>query len=278
MTISNWIAVIGAPNVGKSTLVNALVGQKVSIVTPKPQTTRNIIRGIKIVGDAQLIFTDSPGIFAPRNELGKIMVKSAWQCLEGADQVCLVVDATTYSSHENISIIKTLKQKKLQYSLVLNKIDLVKKPDLLTFISFFNEQDSYKNIFLISSLKKDGLDKLFKFFIETAKPSPWPFQRDQITDAPLYFTIAEVIREQIFINTHEEIPYNVQIEIADLKEEQGRTIVHADILVRDMNHKKILVGAKAQMIKKIGTAARQELNKMLNKRFCLLTNVKILHK
>lgn len=275
---TNWVALLGAPNVGKSTLLNALVGQKISIVTPKPQTTRTLIRGIKIIDDTQLIFIDSPGIFSPKNELGKEMVKLAWQSVEGVDQICLVIDAAKHSKPESLAIIETLQDKKLKYSLILNKIDLVKKPELLEFITFLSTKGDFENIFLISALKNDGLDKLLKFLKETAIQEPWPFERDQVTDAPLRFMIEEIIREKVFLNTHAEVPYNTHVKVMDLTTEEGILIIHADILVKHQKHKKILIGTKAQMIKKIGTSARHALNDVLNKKCRLYTNIKVAHK
>ncbi|NRA73603.1 MAG: GTPase Era [Rickettsiales bacterium] len=272
---TNWITLMGTPNVGKSTLLNALMGQKISIVTRKPQTTRNVIKGIKIINSTQLIFIDTPGIFAPKNEKGKLMVKLAWQNVVDSNQVFLITDISQYNSNDNLSLIAKLKQENVKASLIINKIDLIKREELLPVISAMKDLYPFENIFLISALKKDGFDKLLEYLIQTAIEEPWPFAEDEITDAPLKFQITEVIREKIFINTHEEIPYNVEVRLFSMKQEQNLISILVDILVKNQNYKKILIGKKASLIKRIGMYARMDLEKMLGKKVFLSTNVKV---
>jgi GTP-binding protein Era len=272
---TNWISLIGIPNVGKSTLLNALVGQKISIVTPKPQTTRNLIRGIRVIDGAQLIFVDTPGIFAPKNQAGKVMVKLAWQGIAGVDQVFFITDVSRYNSDENMPVLKNLNQEKVRASLIINKIDLIKKEDLLGIIDSMKELYPFENIFLVSAMKKNGLKDLLDYLVNTASNEPWPFSEGEITDAPFKFQVSEIIREKIFMNTHEEIPYNVEVEILSVKEEENMIRISADILVRSESHKKIIIGKGASLIKKIGMAARIELEKSLKKKIFLATNVKV---
>lgn len=260
---------------GKSTLLNALVGQKVSIVTPKPQTTRNLIRGIRILKSTQLIFVDTPGIFAPKNQAGKDMVKLAWQGVAGIGHVFLITDTTQYDSTDNLSLINKLKQEGVKISLIVNKIDLIRRQGLLAIINSMKEIYPFENIFLVSALKQNGLDELLTYLVQTAIPEPWPFGKDEITDAPFKFQVAEIIREKVFINTHEEIPYNVEVEISSIKEEPALTSIFAEILVKSNGHKKILIGKGAGLIKKIGMDSRIELQKTLNKKVFLSTNVRI---
>lgn len=272
---TNWISLIGTPNVGKSTLLNALVGQKVSIVTPKAQTTRTLIRGIKIIDSTQLIFTDTPGIFSPKNQAGKNMVKLAWQGIAEANQVMLITDTFQYNSEENLSIINRLKQEHLKVSLIINKIDLIRREALIAVINEMKEIYPFENIFLISALKNNGLKELLQHFVQTATLEPWPFGEEDITDAPFRFQIAETIREKIFLNTHEEIPYNVEVEISSIKEEPKLTRIAAEILVKSEGHKKIIIGKHASLIKRIGTSSRIDLEKSLGKKVFLSTNVKL---
>jgi GTPase len=272
---TNWISLIGVPNVGKSTLLNSLVGQKISIVTPKPQTTRNLIRGIKIINSTQLIFVDTPGIFAPKNQAGKIMVKRAWQGIAGVNQIFLITDISKYNSSGNISIIKKLNQENARASLIINKIDLIKKEELFEIINSMKELYSFENIFLVSALRKKGLKELLAHLVKTSVYEAWPFSKGEITDAPLKFQIAEIIREKIFMSTREEIPYNVDVEIPSIKDDQKLMSIEAEILVRSNSHKKILIGKGASLIKKIGMTSRVELEKTLHKKVFLSTNVKV---
>jgi GTP-binding protein Era len=272
---TNWVSLLGMPNAGKSTLLNALVGQKISIVTPKPQTTRDIIRGIKVIDSTQLIFVDTPGIFEPKNQAGKVMVKLAWQGVAGVNQVFLITDISRYNSDENLSIIKKLSYEDVKVSLIINKIDLVQRQVLLGIIDFMKEVHPFENIFLISALKKNGLNELLDHLVKTSSEEPWPFNEGEVTDAPFKFQVAEIIREKIFMNTHEEIPYKADVEIIDVKEEPKITRISADILVRSDAHKKIMIGKGASLIKAIGTQARKELERSLGKKVFLATNVRV---
>ena len=272
---TNWVSLIGIPNVGKSTLLNAFIGQKVSIVTRKPQTTRVLIKGIKIIGSTQLVFVDTPGIFIPKSKKDKVMVRFAWQSIADVNQVFLITDISNYNSENNLSIIKKLKLEGIKANLIINKIDLIKKEKLLEIIDFMNERYSFENIFLISALKKNGLDKLKNYLVQTAIEEPWSFAEDEITDAPLKFQVAEIIREKIFIMTHKEIPYNVEVKILSVEQKPKLISILTDILVQNQNHKKILIGKNASLIKKIGMSARIDLERMLDKKVFLSNNVKM---
>lgn len=275
-TKSNWITFIGVPNSGKSTLLNKLIGTKISIVSPKVQTTRSLLKGIKVIDDTQLVFTDTPGIFqTAKSNLEKHMLNSAWGSLQDANTICLIMDCTKANNEENQSLLKNLQENKVKFSLILNKIDLIQKDMLLPLIAQLSKEYEFENIFIISALKADGLHDLEKHFVKTAIDSPWHYNADDITDAPLRYLVAELIREKIFFNADQELPYNMAVEI-DKWEDTGKLAkISATIKVVRQAHKKMIIGSGGLMLKKIGTQARHDIESLLAKKVFLTMFVKV---
>jgi GTP-binding protein Era len=272
---TKFITFVGAPNVGKSTLLNLLMDQKLSIVTPKAQTTRTSLKGIKIFGDTQLVLIDTPGLFSPKTYADKVMVDCALQMISGTDEVALLIDAKYPLTDANKKIIENIKKEKVPAILLINKIDQVKKPDLLAISSKLNELHNFSQTFMISALKTKGIDSLLDYLVSSADASPWPFSEDEITTAPLKFMISEIVREKIFLFTNKEIPYSTYVEVEHWKEQEKTDVIDILIRVRDRNHKKIILGTQGDLIKKIGTKARTEIEQLLNKKIFLRTHLKI---
>jgi GTPase len=259
-TRCGFVAVIGAPNVGKSTLVNALVGSKVSIVTPKVQTTRALIRGIAIEGDAQLILVDTPGIFAPRRRLDRAMVEGAWAGTRDADLVALVIDASKGLEDDDEAVVKALADMPVTKTLVLNKIDLVAKPKLLDLAQALNGRATFAATFMISARAADGVAELKTFLAAHLPAGPWLYPADQISDAPMRQFAAEVTREKLFLRLHQELPYQSTVETESWKElKDGSVRVEQTIYVERESQRKIVLGKGGQTIKAIGAAARTEI-------------------
>ena len=255
-----FVAVIGAPNVGKSTLVNALVGSKVSIVTPKVQTTRALIRGIAIEGQAQLILVDTPGIFAPRRRLDRAMVEGAWAGTRDADLVVLVIDASKGLEDDDESIVKALAAMRVAKVLVLNKIDLVAKPKLLDLAQALNDRAAFAATFMVSARSADGVAELKSFLAAHLPAGPWLYPADQISDAPMRQFAAEVTREKLYLRLHQELPYQSTVETDSWKElKDGSVRVEQTIYVTRESQRKIVLGKGGQTIKAIGAAARTEI-------------------
>jgi GTPase len=260
-TRCGFVALIGAPNVGKSTLTNALVGAKVSIVTPKVQTTRTLIRGIAVQDSAQLIFVDTPGIFAPRRRLDRAMVGTAWGGAQDADVVALVIDAHGGLAGEDEVILRGLidlsAAKKV---LVLNKIDLVGKPDLLALTQSLNERAAFAATFMISALSGDGVADLRTWLAENVPPGPWLYPEDQISDAPLRQLAAEITREKLYLRLHQELPYQSTVETETWTERKdGSVRIEQTIYVERESQRKIVLGKGGATIKAIGAAARADI-------------------
>lgn len=271
------IALIGAPNAGKSTLTNALLGQKLSIVSPKVQTTRNSIKAIVIEGEVQLILLDTPGIFIPREDkiLERIIVKSAWQALRDADHVCLVIDAASGLNRENLRIISDLKKENLIPTIVLNKIDLVKKSSLLEVIAKLAEF-GFNEIFMISAEKKDGVEDLKKILCQKCQNSGWIYGEDQITDAPMRFIASEITREKLFLSLNQELPYSLTVKTDSYEVlDNGQIKIHQTILVLKESQKNIIIGKKGAMIKKIGSESRYDLAEIAQTKIHLFLFVKV---
>jgi GTP-binding protein Era len=260
-TCCGVVALIGAPNVGKSTLINALVGAKISIVTPKVQTTRSLIRGIAIEGAAQLIIVDTPGIFLPRRRLDRAMVGSAWGSAQDADIVALLVDAHRGLKEDVEAISRGLAEVRSgKKALVLNKIDLVPKPELLALAQVLNEHAAFSTTFMISALSGDGVADLKRWFAENAPPGPWLYPEDQISDAPLRQLAAEITREKLYLRLHQELPYQATVETDGWKElRDGSVRIAQTIYVERDSQRKILLGKGGQTIKAIGAAARIDI-------------------
>ena len=259
-TRCGFVALIGAPNAGKSTLINALVGAKVSIVSRKVQTTRSLVRGIALDGPAQIIFVDTPGIFAPKRRLDRAMVTTAWGGAGDADAVALLVDAGRGIADEVESILARLPDLRQPKILVINKIDMVKKEKLLELAAELNEKVHFDATFMISALKQHGIDAFRHKLGELMKPGPWLYPEDQISDAPLRSLAAEITREKIFERLHDELPYQITVETEQWKEQpDGTARIEQTIFVTREAHKKIVIGEQGRMLKSIGTAARKEI-------------------
>jgi GTPase len=255
-----FVAVIGAPNVGKSTLVNALVGTKVSIVTPKVQTTRALIRGIATEGDAQLILVDTPGIFAPRRRLDRAMVEGAWAGTRDADLVVLVIDASKGVEDDDAAVVKALGGMPVTKALVLNKIDLVAKPKLLDLAKALNERAAFAGTFMVSARSTDGVSELKSFLAAHVPAGPWLYPADQISDAPMRQFAAEVTREKLYLRLHQELPYQSTVETESWTElKDGSVRIEQTIYVARESQRKIVLGKGGQTIKAIGAAARTEI-------------------
>jgi GTP-binding protein Era len=259
-TRCGFVALIGAPNAGKSTLMNALVGVKVTIVSRKVQTTRSLVRGIAIEGDAQIIFVDTPGIFAPKRRLDRAMVTSAWGGAGDADVIALLVDVKKGITDEVENILKKLAQVGQKKVLVLNKIDSIDHPRLLKLAADLNEKVQFTDTFMISALKGHGLQKLRETLAPMMAPGPWLYPEDQVSDAPLRSLAAEITREKLFERLHDELPYESTVETELWKEQpDGSARVEQTIYVTREGHKKIVIGEGGRTIKSIGTAARKDI-------------------
>jgi GTPase len=259
-THCGFVALIGAPNAGKSTLINALVGAKISIVTPKVQTTRALMRGIAIEGNAQLIFVDTPGIFAPRRRLDRAMVGSAWGSTADADIVALLIDANKGVSEDDEAILNGLADIRSPKVLLLNKVDLVAKPKLLALAQELNERVAFAGTFMISALSGDGVVDVKKFFAAHVPPGPWLYPEDQISDAPLRQLAAEITREKLYLRLHQELPYQSTVETEIWKElKDGAVRIEQTIYVERESQRKIVLGKGGQTIKAIGAAARADI-------------------
>ncbi len=276
-TRCGFVALIGAPNVGKSTLINALVGAKISIVTPKVQTTRTLIRGIAMQGPAQLIFVDTPGIFAPRRRLDRAMVGTAWGGAQDADIVALVIDARGGLAEVDEAILRGLTDirpaKKL---LVINKIDLVAKPALLTLVQSLNERAAFVATFMISALSGDGVADLKDWLADNVPPGPWLYPEDQISDAPLRQLAAEITREKLYLRLHQELPYQSTVETETWTElKDGSVRIEQTIYVERESQRKIVLGKGGATIKAIGAAARADIAAEIEQKVHLFLFVKV---
>jgi GTPase len=271
-----FVAIIGATNVGKSTLVNALVGAKVTIVSPKVQTTRAVMRGIAIEGDAQLIFVDTPGIFAPRRRLDRAMVATAWSGAYDADVVALMIDAKRGLDDESVAIAARLADVATPKILVVNKVDLVAKPSLLGLVAAANEGAKYAATFLVSALSGNGVGEVKTWLAAHVPEGPWHYPEDQITDAPLRALAAEITREKIYLRLHQELPYHSTVETESWQERKdGSVRIEQTIYVERESQRKIVLGKGGQAIKSIGAQARKEIAEILEKPVHLFLFVKV---
>ena len=259
-TRCGFAALIGAPNVGKSTLINALVGTKVSIVTPKAQTTRALIRGIAIEGPAQVILVDTPGIFVPRRRLDRAMVGTAWGGAHDADIAALVLDSRKGVEDDDEAAIRGLADVRAPKLLVLNKVDVVAKPALLALTQTLNERAAFAATFMISALTGDGVADLKHWLGAHVPAGPWLYPADQIADAPLRHLAAEITREKLYLRLHEELPYQSTVETEVWKElKDGSVRIEQTIYVERESQRKIVLGKGGQTIKSIGAAARADI-------------------
>ncbi len=273
---SGFVALIGAPNAGKSTITNNFVGSKVSIVSPKVQTTRTLVKGIGIFENTQIIFIDTPGIFKPRRRLDRAMVGSAWSGVSDADMVVLVVDARRGFDDETRSIVAKLNKQKIESVFLLNKVDLVKKEKLLGLAAELNEAGHFKETFFVSALTGQHLEDFYKYVADNLPEGPWYYPEEQMSDMPLKLLAAEIVREKLFLYLHQELPYALTVE-PELWERRDDGSVRAEltVYVERENQKIIVLGKGGAMIKRIGQAARKELEDMLESRIHLFLFVKV---
>jgi GTP-binding protein Era len=263
VTRCGFVALIGAPNSGKSTLTNALVGAKVSIITHKAQTTRGPVRGIALLGDAQVILVDTPGIFKPKRRLDRAMSQTAWDRAAEADLVALVIDAHRGLEPALDPLFARLGEVKRPAIAILNKIDLVAKPDLLRLTADLAALNRFEQVFMISALTGDGIADLKTYLANAMPKGPWLYPEDQLTDASLRQTAAEITREKLFLRLHEELPYALTVETTDWKElKDGSIRIEQTIYVMRESQRKIVLGAHGQTIKEIGRLARSEIADM----------------
>jgi GTP-binding protein Era len=271
-----FIALIGAPNVGKSTLLNTLVGSKVAIVTHKVQTTRSLLRAITIAGSSQLIFIDTPGMFAPKRRLERAMVAGAWAGAHEADVVGLIVDATRGLDEETRAILIGLADIIKPKLLLINKIDVAGRPVLLEISRAANKQTEFAATFMISALTGDGVADVKNWLADHVAPGPWHYPEDQITDAPLRQLAAEITREKLFLRLHQELPYRSTVETDSWRESKDGSIrIEQTIYVERESQRKIVLGRGGRMIKAIGSQARSEIGRMVEAPVHLFLFVKV---
>jgi GTP-binding protein Era len=278
-----FAAIIGAPNAGKSTLVNALVGSKVAIVSPKVQTTRMAVRGVAMVDDTQIVFVDTPGIFKPRRRLDRAMVNAAWAGAGDADAVVLLVDAAELSANpsghaasDTHSIVQALKKDNLKAALALNKIDGMKRTDLLPMVQNLSSQGDFEDVFMISALKGDGVADLKSWVAKKMPEGPWLYPADQAADIPSRLLASEVTREKIYLRLHDELPYASAVETQKWEERKdGSVKIDQTIYVHREGQKAIVLGKGGATIKLIGELARKELEEIFQRRIHLFLFVKV---
>ena len=276
-TKAGFVAVIGAPNAGKSTLVNHLVGFKISIVTHKVQTTRTRIRGVCMHGASQIIFVDTPGIFEPKRKLDRAMVDAAWLGADDADLIIFLYDVTRREVDSDTSrILSGLKENNKEAILVLNKIDLVKSELLLPITKRFQEENIFSDTFMVSAENGSGCEKLLEYLSVRIPDSPWLYPEDEVSDLPQRLLAAEITREQVLLKLHQELPYGATVETEEWTErDDGAIVINQIIYVRRPGHKKIALGRNGNMIKAIGKASRQELQVLLDRTVHLFLFVKV---
>ncbi|MCH8184278.1 MAG: GTPase Era [Proteobacteria bacterium] len=279
-TRCGFAAIIGAPNVGKSTLLNMLVGSKVAIVTPKVQTTRSRIVGIALVGRAQIVFVDTPGIFAPRKRLDRAMVQAAWSGAEGADYVLLLIDAARarggVPDADSAAIIAALEERGRKAILVLNKVDKARRGDLLKLADTLGGKDLFSRVFMISALTGDGVSDLAAHLAGLVPEGPWLYPEDQVAEVPLRQLAAEITREKLFLALHQELPYALTVETEKWQERRdGSVRIEQVIFVQRNSQKAIVLGKGGRQIKDIGATARRELAELLDRKVHLFLFVKV---
>jgi len=271
-----FVALIGAPNAGKSTLLNALVGAKVTIVSRKVQTTRALVRGIAVHDKSQLIFVDTPGIFAPRRRLDRAMVATAWSGAHDADLVGVLIDARKGLEEDSEAILERLADVKVPKLLILNKVDVTAKDALLTLARAANDMVAFEATFMVSALTGDGIADLKSWLADRVPPGPWLYPADQMSDVPLRQLAAEITREKLFERLHQELPYQATVETEQWKELRGRAIrIEQTIYVERESQRKIVLGKGGQTIKAIGEAARKEIAEIAEAKVDLFLFVKV---
>ena len=280
---SGFVCILGRPNAGKSTLLNALVGEKIAIISPKPQTTRNRILGILNVPKekrrpaGQVVLIDTPGVHRPDTSLGKKMMAEVREALDGCDLILLIVDVTRRFAQADQSVLDLAKESNTPVFLLLNKIDLLRgsKDQLLPIIAGYSKLHDFREIIPLSARKSEGLEVLLEKLVSFLPQGPHYFPEDQVTDQPVRFMVAEVIRERVLVETNEEVPHATTVMIEEFEEKPKLTRIAAAIFCERDGQKRILVGKGGQMLKKIGTAARLQIEEMLDKRVFLELFVKV---
>lgn len=274
-----YIILLGAPNAGKSTLVNHIVGAKVSIVSPKVQTTRASIKGIYVKDETQLVFIDAPGVFSPKKKLERAIVREAWQKVEEADFIAVLVDSKRGICTDTKNIMNFLTKTNRKALLILNKTDTVNPERLLPLAKELNETGLFSDTFMISATKGQGVEPLTDHLCKIAPKSFWGYPADQLTDAPIRFFAAELTREKIFMRLQQEIPYSIAVETESWKEnKKGEITIHQVIYVQRAGQKAIILGKGGSMIKQIGESCRKELSAMLETKVNLILFVKVSEK
>jgi GTP-binding protein Era len=275
-TRCGYVALIGAPNAGKSTLLNQLVGSKLAIVTPKVQTTRTRLLGIALAGSAQLILVDTPGIFEPRRRLDRAMIAAAWAGAADAERVVLLVDAARPDDPDTRRIVERLNASGRRAVLALNKIDLVRRETLLGIADSLFGAGCFDEVFMISALTGDGVERLRRNLAAAMPPGPWLFPEDQLSDAPERWLAAETTREQVFLQLHDELPYAASVETESWEERRdGSVRIDQVIYVRRSGQRAIVLGDHGTRIKSIGARSRAELERLLQRRVHLFLFVKV---
>jgi GTP-binding protein Era len=275
-TRCGFVALIGAPNVGKSTLVNALVGAKVTIVSRKVQTTRALIRGIVIEDNAQIILVDTPGIFLPKRRLDRAMVSTAWSGAHDADLVCVLLDAKAGIDEEAEAILTKVASVKHEKILVINKVDLVQREKLLALAQAANERMAFAKTFMIAAISGDGVDDLRHTLAEIVPPGPFLYPEDQMSDAPMRQLAAEITREKIYRKLHQELPYQSTVETDKWEERKDKSVrIEQTIFVERESQRKIVLGAGGATIKSIGADSRKEIGEILGVPVHLFLFVKV---
>jgi GTP-binding protein Era len=271
-----FVALIGTPNAGKSTLVNALVGSKVSIVSHKVQTTRALVRGIALAGEAQLVLVDTPGVFAPKRRLDRAMVTTAWGSAHDADVVAVLIDARRGIDDDETAMLATVKDLRQPRILLLNKVDVADKPGLLALAARLNAEIAFEATFMISALTGDGVDDLKAWLAQRAPAGPWHYPEDQISDAPLRQLAAEITREKLYHRLHQELPYQSTVETETWTElKDGSVRIEQTIYVERESQRKIVLGRGGQTIKAIGAEARREIGEIVEAKVHLMLFVKV---
>ena len=272
---SGFCAIIGMPNVGKSTLLNKIAGQKIAIISDKPQTTRNKILAIYSTDEMQIVFTDTPGIHNPHNKLGEYMVKMANESMRDTDVILFVVDASRGIRDMEREIAKNIDKLGVPCILIINKVDLVKKEDLLPMIADYSSMNDFQAIIPISAKEEDGVEHLIDVISDYIEEGPMFYDEEMVTDQPEKAIAAEIIREKMLWLLDKEVPHGIAIEITKMKEKNKITEIYATIFCERKTHKGIIIGKNGEMLKKIGSMARADIEKMLDKKVYLELWVKI---
>jgi GTP-binding protein Era len=276
MTRCGLVAVVGAPNAGKSTLVNGIVGQKVAIVSAKAQTTRTRIMGIALAGESQILLLDTPGIFRPKRRLDRAMVAAAWGGAAEADLIALVVDAESGFSRRIEEMLDRLAERREPKILVLNKVDVVKKEALLGLATQIGERVAFEEVFMVAAASGDGVPDLKQWLAGRVPEGPWHFPEDQVSDATDRMLAAEITREQLYHQLHQELPYESAVETERFEERKdGSVAIHQQILVGRDTQKAIVLGKGGTRIREIGQRAREELAALLGRKVHLFLHVKV---